>query len=626
MKKYAIGCLLIYTLLNPLVFAKTSFEIEKSTQHLLTVNHIQEKNLTAEELRNIKKAAKLRYEFMVKNIQTPQLFYKFLLPLHIKNTLPLAVHPFLETEISNIEGILEIREAVSLDGKETTQYVLQQNNKIYYLDFMDKPSEKLKTDAKIRVTKGYLLHVNNHEEHIVVSSEDIQILNTPAVLPLSFGPQTTLAILVNFSDQPTNRPWTTDAVKNTIFTNINNYYYEASYHQTTIAGQLAGWFVINVPSTASCNTLTDSIPTLANQAATAAGIDISQYRRRVYVFPRTTSCSWAGLGTVGGTTTRAWINGYGTSTLIIGHELGHNVGLGHASSLNCPTSPIEGSCTVSEYGDGTDMMGNINAGHFNAFQKDRLGWLNYQVSPPITTVTTSGSYFIDAYETFNKKPKALKILKRAGGSDYYYLEYRQGIGFDKPLADCGTNCDFTRGIVFHQGNPNVYNTSRLLDMSPGGGTRLVALLPCQSWTDPAAPNGGVTFLVQSVSNVGARVKVTFGGFSKKCQTEPLNVSLLPAQTPWIKSGTHATFALHLKNNDTKACAARNVKISLPTTPGVQFTLNETNLKLNPNDEKTVTLSAFASNVKTTMHHLQLEILDEATSKHTQVPFTVGVYQ
>lgn len=41
----------------------------------------------------------------------------------------------------------------------------------------------------------------------------------------------------------------------------------------------------------------------------------------------------------------------------------------HAGSLDCDANPIGGTCTVSEYGDPFDVMGNQAAMHFNAFQK-----------------------------------------------------------------------------------------------------------------------------------------------------------------------------------------------------------------------------------------------------------------
>src|SRR4029078_12179063 len=105
-----------------------------------------------------------------------------------------------------------------------------------------------------------------------------------------------------------------------------------------------------------------------------------------------------------------------------------------------------------------DMMGWGNGTHFNAFQKERLGWLNYGSSPPITTITSSGTYNIPAFETKgNGEAKALKVLKATnpdGSKDYYYLEFRQPIGFDVPLGSCGNSCDFTRGILIHTGNSN----------------------------------------------------------------------------------------------------------------------------------------------------------------------------
>ena len=68
--------------------------------------------------------------------------------------------------------------------------------------------------------------------------------------------------------------------------------------------------------------------------------------------------------------------------------MGHNFGLYHSHSLDCGSVALAGSgCAVDEYGDVFDMMGGGNdTPHFNAFQKEQLGWLNAGVSPPLTTV------------------------------------------------------------------------------------------------------------------------------------------------------------------------------------------------------------------------------------------------
>ena len=65
----------------------------------------------------------------------------------------------------------------------------------------------------------------------------------------------------------------------------------------------------------------------------------------------------------------------------------------------------------------------------NAFQKERLGWLNYGGAPVAQTVSTSGDYWIDNYETLSGPTKALKIANPAAGG-FYYIESRAQVGFD----------------------------------------------------------------------------------------------------------------------------------------------------------------------------------------------------
>jgi hypothetical protein len=67
--------------------------------------------------------------------------------------------------------------------------------------------------------------------------------------------------------------------------------------------------------------------------------------------------------------------------------MGHNLGLYHSHSYDCGATVLGTSCTSSDYGDTLDIMGS-SSGRFNAFQKERLGWLNYGSSPPLYTVTT----------------------------------------------------------------------------------------------------------------------------------------------------------------------------------------------------------------------------------------------
>src|SRR5262249_52947917 len=138
-------------------------------------------------------------------------------------------------------------------------------------------------------------------------------------------------------------------------------------------------------------------------------------------------------------------------------------------------------------------------------QKERLGWLNYGSSPPIQTVTTSGTYWIDAYETAGSAAKGLKVLKSTdpvtGNKTWYYLEHRTGTGFDSFLSNYGVQ----NGVAVHTGTEGNGTDVYLLDMSPATMNWYDAgLNPGQSFTDSTA---GVTITTLSADNTGASVQV-----------------------------------------------------------------------------------------------------------------------
>src|SRR5205814_4766289 len=122
------------------------------------------------------------------------------------------------------------------------------------------------------------------------------------------------------------------------------------------------------------------------------------------------------------------------------------------------------SGNVSDYGDGFDVMGQptYNAPHFDTFHKEQLGWLNGSGQPPIIPVSSSGTYQLSPYEAQDTNPKALKILQSGSTNSYYYVEYRQALGFDSFLSSYS---DLMDGLVLHLGSPSNVNSSDLLDLS-----------------------------------------------------------------------------------------------------------------------------------------------------------------
>src|SRR5581483_6626423 len=366
------------------------------------------------------------------------------------------------------------------------------------------------------------------------------------VLPNTFGAQKTLVLLVNFQDNP-SQPYTTAYAEDVVFNTTSNFHYENSYQQTWLTGDVRGWFTLPM-SGATCDF--NAIYFAARQAATNSGINLADYKRFIYAFPQTNSCGWWGLGTVGGNPSHAWING-SLQLRVVGHETGHNLGLYHSHALECGSVTITSAgCSSIEYGDTVDIMGT-SAGHYNAYQKEWLGWLGYGSSPPLSTASTDGIYTIDNYETVGTNPKAIKVLKAvnpsSGARDWYYVEHRQAIGFDGDLAG---NTNVVSGVIIHSGSEASLDASYLLDMTPA----------TSSWFDPALgigqtfqdPDAGVAISVLSADSAGATVSISYSA----PQCVPANPSVaLSSGGAGVQAGTPVAYNLTITNNDSGCATA-----------------------------------------------------------------------
>lgn len=397
-----------------------------------------------------------------------------------------------------------------------------------------------------------------------------------AALPDTFGEQRTLVILVNFRDKATE-PYTTQHAWDVVFGATSAWDLEGSAGQTWLTGDVYGWFTIPLDSTV-CDT--SKLASYARQAAANAGAVLSQYRRLVYGFPAN-ACSWWGLGTVGGSPSHAWVNG-SFVLRVVAHEMGHNLGLYHAQSLDCGAEPIGASCTANTYGDTTDIMG-ASTGHFNAFQKDRLGWLDFGESPLIATVSSSGAYAIEPYAAPGAGPKALRILKDADANTWYYVEFRRAVGFDGFM---GTG--LTDGVVIHTGSAGDGNSSYLLDMTSTSSFADAALPAGRTFSDPAA---GVSITPLSIDAAAALVDVSFG--NTPCVAATPTVAISPAGTLWMTAGSPETLAVTVRNNDGPACAPAAFELTSVMPGGWSGELEASSATLAPGASATVALRVAA---------------------------------
>ncbi len=494
----------------------------------------------------------------------------------------------LETE-GELEALFEDYE----DGSHKLRHFVKTPfGERFELHFAGKHPELL-NGTRVRV-HGRLLEDDSSDGHLALASDEESILTlaadggadggsnggTPAAeLANTFGEKRTLVFLVNFQDKA-EQPYTQQQAYDLVFGQVSDFFRENSNDQTWLSGDVTGWYTLPLSST-SCDHY--SIANLANEAAAQAGTDTANYDRYVYVFPKN-ACSWSGLGTMGGNPGTAWING-SFRLNIVAHELGHNFGLYHSKSQDCGASAIGDSCAVSQYGDLLDTMGNRNGAHFNAFQKSRLGWLN-----GLVTAESDGTYTLEPYETApGTNPKALRVLKgidpTTGQKDWYYVEYRQAIGFDDFLA---TNDNVQNGVIVHTATDADGNSSHLLDMTPDSD-------PWDDWADPALMTGdsftdadaGVTISTNWSDSNGVTVDVALG--PQPCVTAAPGLSLSPSVGPWVAPGSAVTYSVTVTNHDNASCSNTTVDLTTVLPAGWNSAFASPQVQLAPGDSASVKL-------------------------------------
>ncbi|MCM2277865.1 MAG: Ig-like domain-containing protein [Oligoflexia bacterium] len=388
--------------------------------------------------------------------------------------------------------------------------------------------------------KGRLKDATMEDAQIVlmqggpVSNQPISS-TTQAVL----GVQKSAFLLVKRPIKP-EEPYTPQEFKDTIAAQVNRFFLENSYQQTWLEADVLGWII--VPDSCVPAYLDGCV---ISYAQTNYGMDFTPYSKVIII---DNSTAGAGRAILGGKYAYAGGSLNGSAPKAIAHEIGHLFGLVHAGISLCDFGDTA-FCTYQEVNDYVDTMSyGEGMGHFNAFAKKRLGWLDTANTPPIAVVGQSGTFSLLPIETRGPEARAMKILKDVdpvtGARVWYYVENRRPLGFDSFLSPTPIlghifySIDQNAGLFIHL-EVEKSSTSRLLvhdpilpqdfESVPGKVTvfeRMQALLAGKRFVDPDA---GIVIEHLSTDPSGvASVKVTLG--------KPARVNLaVPAQQRTVVS-------------------------------------------------------------------------------------------
>ena len=295
---------------------------------------------------------------------------------------------------------------------------------------------------------------------------------------------------------------------------VSNYFDEQSYGAVTFTG-------INNPNGDVYHATIAAIPdsscdwsTWGSEATAAVGAStLNQYDHVIYVFDSGGRCGFAGLGYMPGRT--VYIDHY-FQLSVVAHELGHNLGVHHASSLRCTVggvavaySTASGACTSSEYGDPFDIMGSSATNEQNAFHKLQSGWLGGLNGGRVQTITQTGDYTVGPLES--STGTALLLIPNVTGGvlgQDFALDFRQPTGtyFDNYASNSSAVGGVQIRLVQTPGGAPIQ--TQLIDANPSTTTFSdAALASGETFTDAT---DSITIQTTNVSPFGATVHVTVG--------------------------------------------------------------------------------------------------------------------
>ena len=301
----------------------------------------------------------------------------------------------------------------------------------------------------------------------------------------------------------------------------------------------------------------------AESAATAAGVNLGLYQHKVIVLPSNITCGWAGLGNVGCSgSCRAWVK---TCNLqdVYAHEIGHNLDMAHASTDTNNDGAID-----CEYCDMSDIMGYGGVGWrlFSAPHEAQKSWIP---ASKIQQVTTGGTQTYVLSPLFSDPattpfPHMLKIQTPVTG-DFYYLAYRQPLGYDATLSS-----DAANRTSIHRYSGSGYANTKFI----------AGLQDTQFFTDET--NG---FEIRQLSHDATSVTLQI---TTQCVHVAPTVTITPSRQNGAP-GQELTFTATVKDNDPLSCGIMTYDIATAVPAGFAVSATPSQVFLSPGMQGTVSV-------------------------------------
>jgi len=356
------------------------------------------------------------------------------------------------------------------NSRSITQYVIQTSDKTVYNIYS--------TDNSIENLAGSEITIEGYTQgNEIVPSRLSTLSSSLRKQTKTLNEQKLIILLVNWADD-NSTPLTIKQTYNLTF-NLNNpnslsyYINEVSYGRASLTGDVYGWVTSDYNKSKMCTT--ERFAIINNAIAKADSfVDFSKYQHLMIISSTNTGCTSSG-----GSYPWAFNTNEGQVKLTLSqisnfqylgsgadiHEFGHQLGLLHANGWECGSATIGNNCQSINYGDSLDIMGYYPGHtHFNAFHKEKLGWIN---SREIKTISSPGSYTITPLET----PGGLKMLKIPTNSGITYsIEFRRPILLDKIMINYFGSQIYS-GAIIHSNytNLNLGYDTQLLDNKPHAG-------------------------------------------------------------------------------------------------------------------------------------------------------------